>query len=186
MTRGTNRRFLVVSGLPGSGKSTLARRLVSGLGLPLLDKDDFLERLYGAEGIGNADWRSTLSRRSDRLLQAEAAASQGAILVSHWRLPGMPPESGTPVDWIAPLSTRIVTMHCECSVELSAERFGSRQRHPGHLDGTKVYADILEGNRRLSLLPRLALGTQLIVNTSEEPDVDLVLRQIGEAFDGFR
>jgi hypothetical protein len=44
-----DRTFVVVSGLPASGKTTLARRLADGLGLPLLDKDDILDRLFETE-----------------------------------------------------------------------------------------------------------------------------------------
>ena len=72
------RPFVVVSGLPASGKTTLARPLAAALDLPLIDKDEILER--------------------------GATSSQGAVLASFWRLPGMPEESGTPTAWIAALS----------------------------------------------------------------------------------
>jgi shikimate kinase len=38
--------LVVVSGLPGSGKTTLGRRLAQALNLPLIDKDDILDRLF--------------------------------------------------------------------------------------------------------------------------------------------
>jgi len=82
--------FVVVSGLPGSGKSTLARPISQALGLPLLDKDAILERLFESKGQGDIEWRRSLSRESDLILQREAAALRGAVLVSHWHLPGMP------------------------------------------------------------------------------------------------
>ena len=135
--------FIVVSGLPGSGKSTLARALAPRLGLPVLDKDEILDRLFSSKGIGDARWRRALSRESDLLLQAEATASEGAILVSHWRLPGMPSGSGTPTDWIPKLADRLVNLHCECDAEIAAERFLGRVRHPGHLDSEKSHGEIL-------------------------------------------
>ena len=94
-----NKPFIVISGLPGSGKSTLGQYLAKGLGLRVLDKDAILERLFEAKGVGDIEWRRMLSRESDIILQAEATASDGAVLVSHWRLPGMPLNSGTPTDW---------------------------------------------------------------------------------------
>ena len=92
--------FVVVSGLPGSGKTTLARRLAPMLDLPVIDKDEILERLFEARGIGDVAWRRTLSRESDTILQHEAVASDGAILTSFWHLLGMPADSGTPTDWL--------------------------------------------------------------------------------------
>ena len=79
------RCFILVSGLPGSGKSTLAQQLASALGLPLFDKDTILERLFESRGIGDGAWLRKLSRDSDRILDTEATASLGAVLVSHWR-----------------------------------------------------------------------------------------------------
>ena len=60
--------FVVISGLPGSGKTTLARRLAPALNLPLIDKDDILDRLFEAKGSGDAVWRRRLSRESDVIL----------------------------------------------------------------------------------------------------------------------
>jgi len=80
------RRFIVVSGLPGSGKTTLARQLAPALNLPLIDKDEILDRLFDSKGVGDAKWRRTLSRESDAILQREAASLNGAVLVSFWRL----------------------------------------------------------------------------------------------------
>jgi hypothetical protein len=95
-------RFVLILGLPGSGKTTLARRLAPALHLLLIDKDDILERLFESKGVGDTAWPRTLSRESDVILEREATASNGAIVVSFWRLPGMPLDSGTPLDWEPP------------------------------------------------------------------------------------
>src|SRR4051794_33653989 len=130
------RRFVVVSGVPGAGKTTLARPLALALGLPLLDKDDILERLFESRGAGDATWRRTLSRESDDLLRAAAEASAGAVLTSMWHQLGMAADSGTPIDWIPALSPRLVHVHCVCSPEVAARRFMARRRHVGHLDAS--------------------------------------------------
>src|SRR5262245_15783008 len=129
-----HRRFVVISGLPGSGKTTLAWQLASVLDLPIIDKDAILECLFGSKGVGDAAWRRMLSRESDTMLEAQATASEGAILVSFWHLPGMASDSGTPTAWLSKLASRIVNVHCVCEPEIAAERFLRRRRHPGHLD----------------------------------------------------
>ena len=48
---------MVVSGLPGSGKTTIGRRLAAALSLPLIDKDDILDRLFETKGVGDSTWR---------------------------------------------------------------------------------------------------------------------------------
>jgi hypothetical protein len=172
------KRIVVVSGLPGSGKSTLAKELAAALGLPLLDKDDILERLFELKGVGDRAWRRALSRESDLMLQAEATASDGAVLVSHWRLRGMPPDSGTPTDWLTKLSDRVVNVHCECSAEVAAERFVQRRRHPGHRDDRRAPAEILDSFRGLALLGRLDIGPRVEVDTSGPPDLGALLQAV--------
>lgn len=147
------RPFVVVSGLPGSGKTTVARNVAPLLGLPLIDKDEILEQLFETRGVGDAAWRRALSRESDALLQAEAARSSGAVLASFWKCPGMPSDSGTPIEWISELSDLIVHVRCRCPVELAAQRFVRRTRHPGHLDGSRTYEDVLAS---IGALPRAA------------------------------
>jgi glucokinase len=176
-----DRWFVLVSGLPGSGKSTLAQQLAPGLGLPLLDKDTILERLFETRGTGDAAWRRKLSRESDRILQAEATASEGAVLVSHWHLPGMRPNSGTPTSWLVALTAKLVNVHCECPAEVAAKRFVRRQRHPGHLDHERSHSEILAGIRELARLGGLEIGNRVEVNTSSEPKLEAVLSEIRTA-----
>jgi len=180
----THRPFVLVSGLPGSGKTTLGRRLASALGLPLLDKDDILERLFESKGIGDAAWRRGLSRESDAILEREVGSSNGAVLASFWRVSGMPAESGTPIDWIAALSAQIVTVQCDCEPEIAGERFLRRTRHPGHLDSQTSYSDLLTNLQELARLEPLSIGTRIVVDTSAESDLDSVVRDVRTALAG--
>jgi len=173
--------FVVISGLPGSGKTTLGRQLALALGLPLIDKDDILDALFESKGIGDAAWRRALSRESDAILQREAESSNGAVLASFWRVPGMPADSGTPVDWLRVLSGRIVHVRCVCDPEVAASRFGQRRRHPGHLDDQSSGAELLERIRDVARLPLLDLGDCIDVNTSEVSDVKDLARNIRAA-----
>jgi glucokinase len=178
----TYKRFVVLSGLPGSGKSTLARQLAPAVNLPVIDKDAILEHLYDSKGTGDAAWRRSLSRESDVKFQVEATASNGALLVSHWRLAGMPSDSGTPTTWLMELSQQIVHVHCVCKPEIAAERFLQRKRHPGHLDMMSSYADLLSSLYALARLGPLEIGPRVDVDTSSGLDLGAVLRDIQVAF----
>jgi len=175
--------FVVISGLPGSGKTTLGRRLAPALNLPFIDKDDILERLFESKGVGDAAWRRVLSRESDVILERESTGSNGAILVSLWRVPGMPSDSGTPTDWLQTASHHVVNIHCACELEIAANRFLQRRRHPGHLDGDATAADVLASLRKLASLPALDIGARIDVDTSQEQNLTDVVRAIRGALE---
>jgi glucokinase len=178
-----DRRFVVVSGVPGSGKSFISSRLAPVLGLPLIDKDDILERLFDVKGIGDANWRRRLSRESDILFRDEAERSNGAFLVSFWHLPGMPLESGTPTNWLPALSRRIVNLHCECSTAIAAARLCQRRRHPGHVDHVRSRDEVVATIQSVSELRPLEVGPRVRCDTSFEFDLALLARQVSAAFE---
>ena len=171
MGRPADRKFVVVSGLPCSGKSSVALQLAPLLGLPVIDKDDILEGLFDSRGVGDSSWRRTLSRESDLIFRQESEASTGATLVSHWHIPGMSLDSGTPTDWLAKLSTRMVNLHCECPPEVAAARFSRRKRHPGHLDESMSPMQALASIRHVAALQFPAIARRVTVDTLAEIDL---------------
>jgi hypothetical protein len=173
--------FAIVSGLPGSGKSTLAHLLAPALGLPLIDKDAILERLFESKGIGDSAWRRLLSRESDEILREEASASDGAVLVSHWRLPGMQPDSGTPTEWLRKIPGRIVNVRCVCDAATAAKRFTQRRRHPGHGDDDASESEVEASIRAVAQLDPLNIGYLVEVDTSQTPNVDHVTSDVRKA-----
>jgi hypothetical protein len=70
-------------------------------------------------------------------------------------------------------------------VEIAAERFFQRKRHPGHLDGAASYPEVLASLRKLSLLEPLDIGQRFQVDTSQAPKLDDVLREIRDAFERY-
>jgi len=170
---------VIVSGLPGSGKSTLARRLAPALGLPLLDKDDVLEALFDSLGIGDAAWRTRLSRSADEVLRRLATQMEGAVLASWWRHPKAEGESGTPIEWLSSLPAKRVEVYCACEPRIAAERFLGRTRHAGHLDGTKDREGLAAEFERLATLGPLGLGMVVRASTDGEGNgFDELVREI--------
>lgn len=176
----------MVSGLPGSGKSWLALRLAPLLGLIVIDKDDILKGLFESKGVGDFAWRRSLSREADRIFRQEAEASTGALLVSFWHSPGMPPDSGTPTAWVRGVSSLIVNLHCECPIEVAAARFSERKRHAGHLDQARSREQILSSIRDLEHCKPLEFGIQVSVDTSAEVKLEDLVRRISAAFQDMR
>ena len=62
-------RYIIVTGIPASGKSTIGYLVAKALGLPVLDKDEILEATFNSQGIGNAKWRSQLSRAAESIIR---------------------------------------------------------------------------------------------------------------------
>jgi glucokinase len=168
--------FVVISGLPGSGKTTVGRELATRLGLTFIDKDDILDGLFETRGVGDVEWRRALSRESDAILEARALSSAGAVIVSHWRIPGMPAASGTPTEWLKSLPGQLVHVRCSCPADVAAERFTRRHRHPGHLDRMRNADEVLSSIDALAALPPLAIEPVIEADTTVAADVEAVLR----------
>lgn len=160
-------QFVLVSGLPASGKTTLASALALALDFPLLDKDSFLEALFVAEGIGNSEWRRGLSKRADVSFREAAMAQRRAVLASWWRHPRSAADSGTPTDWLAPVSS-LAEVHCVCSASVAAARFLARTRHPGHLDSQRSAGSLLSMLEEQQDWGPLFPSRAIAVNTERE------------------
>ena len=170
--------FIVFSGLPASGKSTLARQIAPRLRLPLLDKDDFLDRLFAERGVGDAAWRAALSREADAQFTSAAQQLPGACLVSWWRHPHSPHNSGTVVDWLTTLRGPLIEIRCECRVETAVERFVGRRRHAGHLDETRSRDELLGELTPLASFASLDCDMTISVDTGGAVDIGAIVEQI--------
>lgn len=170
-------RHIIVSGIPASGKSTLGRAVAAALDLSFIDKDEILEAMFKTLGVGDAQWRTKLSRAADVALEEWALRSEGAVVSSWWRHPASRVESGTAVEWLSSLS-EVVELHCVCSPNVAAERFVSRRRHEGHLDHLKTHAELLASFEQQASLGPLGVGPLVTVNTEGSVDLETVLAQI--------
>lgn len=176
-----NEIFVVVTGLPASGKSTVAKQLASSLGYPLLDKDDYLEILFQQRGVGDTEHRQALSREADQSFIKDALLLEQAVLVSHWKPLGVASHSGTPVEALVDRFTDIVEINCLCSIEVAAQRFKSRQRHAGHLDQLKSYAEVVRWMTAYQQWLPINIGTLAQVDTSIDvpiSHIDAICRKL--------
>ncbi len=178
------RCHIIVSGIPASGKSTVGRMIAAGLGLPFLDKDAFLETLFDEQGVGDAQWRSRLSRAADDALREQALRSDSAVITSWWRHPRSHIESGTPVEWLSSLHSNLIELYCICSPQIAAERFLSRQRHKGHLDHLKERAGVLALFEEQAALGPLGVARVVEVNTERDVDLNRLFVEIRLAAEG--
>jgi adenylate kinase family enzyme len=171
-------QHLIVSGIPASGKSTIARALSKALGLEMWDKDEILEDLFNKKGVGDAQWRTALSRTADEILRERTHQSESSIIVSWWRHPASTSASGTSTEWLSDLPGSLIEVNCVCDPSIAAKRFQSRIRHSGHLDQFKSYADLEASFKVHAGLGPLGIGRLVEVNTEENVKLADVLSRI--------
>ena len=171
-------RHIIVTGIPASGKSTVGHAVAAALGLPMLDKDEILEAMFNSKGVGNAEWRTQLSRAADESLRETALSSDSAVIASWWRHPSSHVDSGTPVGWLSSLRGVVIELHCVCSPQVATERFLTRKRHEGHLDHLKTPDDVLVSFQQHAALGPLGVGQVLTVNTEQSIELETLLVQI--------
>ena len=151
-----DRLCIYITGLPGAGKSTVGRYLSDILSIPMLDKDDYLEELFDSQGAGEFDWRKKLSREADVSFISDAKTKDNIILVSHWRPKTVTENYGTPSDWLEGAFDNVIEVYCSCLVNIAADRFTFRVRHPGHLDNSRSRPEI--ESWLSDYLPHLPIG----------------------------
>ena len=175
---------IIVTGLPASGKTGLGIAVAKALSLPCLDKDIFLEALFDEYGVGDQDWRQKLSRQADQQFSHAALDCEAAVLISHWRPPGLE-RTGTPTDWVVENFENVIEVWCACAPEIAAKRFVARTRHAGHLDTHREAAEIHSWMTALAPHYPLALGPIVTASTETptglEPIIAEINRLIGRA-----
>ncbi len=163
-----NELCIYVTGLPGAGKTTIGRYISDLLAIPILDKDEYLETLFEARGVGDENWRYSLSREADALFQMEAKSMNKVILVSHWRPKNVSVNYGTPSDWLTDTYSNIFEVYCDCPIREAANRFTNRVRHKGHVDELRTGTEVEEWLNEYALHLPIGIGKHITVNSKNE------------------
>lgn len=169
---------IVITGLPASGKSTVGKYIAASLDIPFLDKDTYLETLFNEKGIGNTEWRRTLSQQSNHLFQEDAKSKPCVVLISHWRPINQTGHSGTPTEWLPNTYAKIIQVYCTCPIETATKRFKERTRHRGHLDHTRPIEEIREWMHQYAPHLPLNLGHLIQVDTTKKQNIKETVQSI--------
>lgn len=164
---------IILTGLPGSGKSALGHVLARQLSWPCLDRDDFLEALSVRAADATPEQRRRLEQECDRLFQTAAEALSHCVLVAQWQPRVGAAGFGTPAGWLQQYET-LVEVHCACSAEVAAERFGSAKRR---LEDLSSRGDVLKWLQVLEAGYPLQAGRLISVPYGPEFDAE----QLGRA-----
>lgn len=144
----------------------------------MFDKDEILEDLFNEKGVGDTQWRTSLSRAADEILRERACRSESAVIVSWWRHPASTVASGTPIEWLSELQGTLIEVYCVCDPAIAVERFKSRTRHSGHLDQLKAHDDLLPSFKQHAALGPLGIGRLIEVNTDGTVNLPDIVNKI--------
>jgi predicted kinase len=166
--------LVVVTGPPAAGKTTIARELAARLRLPLIAKDTIKEALFDGLGTGDLAWSQRLGEATYgvmlELAKESVTAEAGIVLEANFIC-------GREHD-LAELPARFVQVHCNAPLEVLLDRYGSRERHPGHVDSERIEAlrDAVDTGRHDPLhLP----GEMIQIDTTQLVDFAGLAEYIG-------
>jgi predicted kinase len=170
--------LVVVTGPPASGKTTVARELAAQLRLPLVAKDTIKEALFDGLGAGDLAWSQRLGEATYLAMLGivEESVAAGASLVVEANFV----RGGDFAARLAALPARFVQVHCSAPLDVLLERYGSRERHPGHVDAERIEA--LRAAVETGRHDPLALAGETIrLDTTKPVDLERLIERVQAA-----
>ena len=129
---------MVVTGPPAAGKTTVACAIASRLRLALIAKDTIKEALFDGLGTGDLAWSQRVGVGTYLAMVAllkDSVAAGASVVVEANFVRGSEIEAR-----LAALPARFVQVHCSAPLDVLLERYGKRERHPGHVDSERIDA----------------------------------------------
>jgi predicted kinase len=135
----------------------------------LIAKDTIKEALFDTLGTGDLAWSQRLGEATYLAMLgiAEDSATAAAALVLEANFV----RGGDVAARLAALPARFVQVHCSAPLDVLVDRYGSRERHPGHIDSERREAlrEAVETGRHEPLdLP----GETIRLDTTRPVDLD--------------
>lgn len=168
------RVLIIVTGAPGAGKTTLAEALARELGITLIAKDDVKEVLFDSLGTGDRAWSQRLGIASFELifLTARRVLEAGGSCVLEANFTRAEPLMALPAE-------RVVQIFCTAPTDVVVARYGSRVRHPGHLDA-EIVDQLAERLDAGEWQPLALTGVTITADTTGAVDVAALARRISQ------
>lgn len=130
----SNRKAILINGLPASGKSFLGRKLAYQYNAPLLTLDTIKEALFDTLGIGDREYNRSLSKASKEIIWALIAEfpKDSLVIVDAWF--GFPPFNKVSNGLEHAGISNFIELWCNAPGYILAKRYLDRVdfRHKGH------------------------------------------------------
>ena len=141
----TNRKAILINGLPASGKTILGRNLAEKFNAPLMTLDKIKEAMFNGLGIGDREYNRSLSRACKEIIWALIAEfpKDALIIVDAWF--GFPSYEKVFHGLEHAGIDHFVELWCNAPGEILAKRYLERVdlRHKGH-PGSEYAHELVE------------------------------------------
>lgn len=130
----TQRKIIMVNGLPATGKTSVGRDIAEYYHAPLITLDTLKEPMFDELGVGDREYNRTLSRTCKKIIWAEIRdfPKDAIVVLDAWF--GLPPNEDVKAGLESVGAEKAVEIWCHASGEILKERYISRVglRHPAH------------------------------------------------------
>lgn len=134
MNEKTQRKIVLVNGLPATGKTSIGRNIAKYYHAPLITLDVIKEPMFDEIGIGDREYNRKLTRTCKKIIWAEICDFQedAIVVIDAWF--GLPPNEDVKAGLESVGAEKAVEIWCHAAGEVMKSRYIERvsERHVGH------------------------------------------------------